>query len=123
MYVTPVSAGGCLAVSIVKSKVRLQMCGVACKGQHVSLQAFQGLPGYRGTENGIGIGLGLQQMAQAQARAQAQLSAHQATLGSSSLYLGQARQLPAGYHCNADAVETNQLGSGMAQFLISFLSV
>ena len=42
------------------------------------MQALQGLPGYRGTENGIGIGLGLQQLAQA--RAQAELSAQQAAL-------------------------------------------
>ena len=30
---------------------------------------MQGLPGYRGSENGIGIGLGLQQLAQARAQA------------------------------------------------------
>lgn len=39
---------------------------------------MQGLPGYRGSENGIGIGLGLQQLAQA--RAQVHLSAQQSAL-------------------------------------------
>lgn len=43
-------------------------------------QALQGLPGYGGSENGIGIGLGLQQLAQA--RAQAQFSAQQCALAS-----------------------------------------
>lgn len=90
----------------------LQGLDVQGNGSAGVLQAFQGLPGYRGTGNGIGIGLGLQQLAQA--RAQAQLSAHQVTLGSSSLYLGQARQLPAGYHSNGDVVETNQLGSDLS---------
>lgn len=47
------------------------------------LQALQGLPGYGGSENGIGIGLGLQQLAQA--RAQAQFSAQQCALASGYL--------------------------------------
>ena len=38
-------------------------------------QALQGLPGYGGSENGIGIGLGLQQLAQARAQAHFSCSA------------------------------------------------
>ena len=51
-----------------------------------TVQAMQGLPGYRGSDNGIGIGFGLHQLAQA--RAQAQLNAQQAALASSGLLPG-----------------------------------
>ena len=47
---------------------------LSCK--HIVVQAVQGLPGYRGSDTGIGIGIGLQQLAQA--RAHAQLNAQQA---------------------------------------------
>lgn len=77
------------------------------------MQALQGLPGYRGTENGIGIGLGLQQLAQA--RAQAQLNAHQAALAGTSLYSGHLRGLQTGFRGNPDLGEADQARSGIAQ--------
>ena len=58
------------------------------------VQAVQGLPGYRGSDTGIGIGIGLQQLAQA--RAQAQLSAQQA-LTSNGLLSGFLNGMQTGY--------------------------
>lgn len=56
---------------------------------------MQGLPGYRGSENGIGIGLGLQHLAQA--RAQAQLNAQQAALVGNGLLTSHLNGLHAAY--------------------------
>ena len=76
------------------------------------MQALQGLPGYRGTENGIGIGLGLQQLAQA--RAHAELSAQQAALAG-------MRDLQTGYRVGLPGLhETDQTVPGtFLQFLAS----
>ena len=60
----------------------------------ILVQAVQGLPGYRGSDTGIGIGIGLQQLAQA--RAQAQLSAQQA-LTSNGLLSGHLNGMQTGY--------------------------
>ncbi len=62
----------------------------------VTMQALQGLPGFGGSQNGIGIGFGLQQLAQA--RAQSQLSAQQAALVSNGLLSGHLNGPPSGYH-------------------------
>ena len=77
------------------------------------MQALQGLPGYRGTENGIGIGLGLQQLAQA--RAQQQLNAHKAALASNGLISGHVRGLQPGY-CSSKPghVSIDQAGQGVS---------
>ncbi len=60
------------------------------------MQALQGLPGFGGSQNGIGIGFGLQQLAQA--RAQSQLSAQQAALVSNGLLSGHLNGPSSGYH-------------------------
>ena len=60
----------------------------------ICTQALQGLPGYGGSENGIGIGLGLQQLAQA--RAQAHFSAQQCAL-TSKIMTSNARGMQNGY--------------------------
>ena len=62
---------------------------------------MQGLPGYGGSENGIGISFGLQQLAQA--RAQAQLNAQQAALVSSGLLSGHVHGLHTGFHPSGTA--------------------
>ena len=62
----------------------------------VSTQALQGLPGFGGSQNGIGIGFGLQQLAQA--RAQSQLSAQQAAFVSNGLLSSHLNGPPSGYH-------------------------
>lgn len=76
------------------------------------MQALQGLPGYRGTENGIGIGLGLQQLAQA--RAQQQLNAQQAALASTGLISGHVRGLQSGYSSKSGHVSIDQAGQGVS---------
>ena len=75
------------------------------------MQALQGLPGYRGTENGVGIGLGLQQLAQAWAHAE---SAQQAALAG-------MRDLQTGYRVGLPGLhETDQTVPGtVLQFLAS----
>ena len=60
------------------------------------MQALQGLPGFGGSQNGIGIGFGLQQLAQA--RAQSQLSAQQAAFVSNGLLSSHPNGPPSGYH-------------------------
>ena len=75
------------------------------------MQALQGLPGYRGTENGIGIGLGLQQLAQA--RAQQQLNAQQAALANTGLISGHVRGLQSGYSSKSGHVSIDQAGQGV----------
>ena len=69
------------------------------------MQALQGLPGYGGSENGIGIGLGLQQLAQA--RAQAQFSAQQCALANGFMSAN-ANAIQHGYQAGNSCGSTQQ---------------
>lgn len=81
-------------------------------------QAMQGLPGYRGSENGIGIGLGLQHLAQA--RAQAQLNAQQAALVGNGLLTSHLNGLHAAYL--PGNTSTTEGDSGMTGLSSGYLS-
>ena len=73
------------------------------------MQAMQGLPGYRGSENGIGIGLGLQQLAQA--RAQAHLSAQQSVL-TSGYVPGPISSMPNGFQASNSSGSEQDVRTG-----------
>lgn len=96
---------GCVADASAQSKTQ----------QHF-LQALQGLPGYGGSENGIGIGLGLQQLAQA--RAQAQFSAQQCALANGFLP-GNAVAVQHGYQAgnSSGSKQQDMARAGMAALL------
>ncbi|KAL0047603.1 hypothetical protein WJX82_007628 [Trebouxia sp. C0006] len=74
------------------------------------LQALQGLPGFGGSQNGIGIGFGLQQLAQA--RAQSQLSAQQAAFVSNGLLSSHLNGPPSGYHPGSSATNGDSSMAG-----------
>lgn len=81
-------------ISLVQLMLKPLPHGMSAAFNVTFVQVLQGLPGYGGSENGIGIGLGLQHLAQA--RAQAQFSAQQCALQSGAM-TGNARSLQAGY--------------------------
>ena len=76
----------------------------------VTMQALQGLPGFGGSQNGIGIGFGLQQLAQA--RAQSQLSAQQAAFVSNGLLSSHLNGPPPGYHPGSSATNGDSSMAG-----------
>jgi len=76
----------------------------------VTMQALQGLPGFGGSQNGIGIGFGLQQLAQA--RAQSQLSAQQAAFVSNGLLSSHLNGPPSGYHPGSSATNGDSSMAG-----------
>ncbi len=84
----------------------------------VTTQALQGLPGFGGSQNGIGIGFGLQQLAQA--RAQSQLSAQQAAFVSNGVLSSHLNGPPSGYHPGSSATNGDISMAG-EQFAIAGL--
>lgn len=76
----------------------------------VTMQALQGLPGFGGSQNGIGIGFGLQQLAQA--RAQSQLSAQQAAFVSNGVLSSHLNGPPSGYHPGSSATNGDSSMAG-----------